>query len=297
MRYSKTEFLMWTDITITIVTDKNPLEDIYNCLSIFYSLEIEFSRFIETSSLSLLNSKKELEVSDRFIDVFLKSCEIYKKTKLFFNPLVNLNNIWYSKNFLLNEFKKEENKEDLDLDRVSIIWNFITLKENQNLDLWWIVKWYSVDLVTDYLKEKWYKDFIINAWWDIYISWNNHLWKTPTVAIDDPFDKENIFATLELKDKSISTSWTYKRKWNINNEDFHHIINPKSGKNNNEIISISIISNKCYISDSYATACIAMWIKESLEFLEKKNLDWIILWNDKNVYKTKNISNYNLKVF
>jgi thiamine biosynthesis lipoprotein len=63
---------------------------------------------------------------------------------------------------------------------------------------------------------------------------------------------------LEIKDKSISTSGTYKRKWELSNEKYHHILTPETNTNNNEIISITLISDKCFISDSYATACIAM---------------------------------------
>ncbi|MBT3729717.1 hypothetical protein HOF65_03700 [bacterium] len=36
------------------------------------------------------------------------------------------------------------------------------------------------------------------------------------------------------------------------------MLNPKTNSNNNEIISISLVSDKCYIADAYATACIAM---------------------------------------
>lgn len=296
MQYSRKDFLMGTNIIITVISDINPLKDIYDSFWIFYSLEKEFSRFSDNWDISVLNTKKELEVSDRFIDVLNLSKEIYDITDGFFNPLVNIRNIWYSWDFWKWVFEKTEEKIDLDIDKISIIWNFVTLKENQNLDFWWIVKWYWVDLVTKYLKDKWYNDFIINAWWDIFISWNNLQGKPPVVWIDNPFNNKEIFATLELKDKSISTSWTYKRKWNINNENFHHILNPKTNTNNKDIISISLIADKCYIADTYATACIAMWIEKSLEFLEKQNIDWIIIWSDSNIYQTKWMSKYNLKI-
>ncbi|MEI8253017.1 MAG: FAD:protein FMN transferase [bacterium] len=84
------------------------------------------------------------------------------------------------------------------------------------------------------------------------------------MGIDSPFIKDLIFATLELENKAIATSGIYKRKWNINlgseigNKEYNHIINPISEINNNEIISITLISDNCYLVDAYATACIAM---------------------------------------
>ena len=296
MKYSRNQFLMWTDIDITIISSINPLQDIYDGFGIFYSLEKEFSRFLEKSDLNLLNNLKELEVSNRFIDVLDLTRQIYLDTEKYFNPLINLKNIWYSSDFKEWIFKKVEIKQNIDLEKISIIWNFVSLKENQNLDLGWIVKWYWVDLVSNFFKEKGYTDFIINAWWDIYLSWENSPWNTPVVAIDNPFNPEDIFSTLEIKDMAISTSGIYKRKWNINWKDFHHILNPIKNCNNNDIISISLIADKCYIADSYATACIAMWIEKSLIFLKKHNIDWIIIWSDWNIYKTNGMSNYNLNI-
>lgn len=296
MKYEKTNFLMWTDITITVISVNNSLQDIYDGFAIFYSLEKEFSRFSETSDLSILNHKKNLEVSDRFIDILNKSYEIYKLSNTYFNPLVSVKNIWYSHNFALSIFEKICENVNLDFDKVAIIWNFVTLKENQNLDLWWIVKWYWVDLVSTFLKSRGYTDFIVNAWWDIYLYWNNTSWKIPVVWIDSPFNKTDIFATLEVKNSSVSTSWIYKRKWELDWKNYNHILNPETNTNNSEIISITLISPKCYITDAYATACIAMWIKKSLIFLEKENIDALIIWSDWNIYQTKNMVNFNLKI-
>jgi FAD:protein FMN transferase len=57
---------------------------------------------------------------------------------------------------------------------------------------------------------------------------------------------------------AVSTSGTYKRRWSIDNDYYHHILSPETNSNNNEIISLTIVSDKCYIVDAYATACIAM---------------------------------------
>lgn len=296
MKYSKNEFLMWTNITISVISDTNPLEDIHNSFGLIYSLEKEFSRFSNLSDLSLLNKEKELELSNRFIKIFNIVKTIYKETDGYFNPLMNLKNIWYAEDFRKWIFDKKDELQDIDIEKISVNQNKIKLWKNQNIDLWWIVKWYAVDLVSEYLKEKWYIDFIINAWGDIFISWKNKNGDVPVVAIDSPFNKKKILAVLEVTNKAISTSWTYKRKWNVENENFHHILNPKTNSNNNEIISISLVSDKCYIADAYATACIAMWIEKSLVFLKKQNIDWIIIWTDGNTYETKWLKDYNLEI-
>lgn len=293
MNYKKTQFLMWTNIEITISSDINPEKEIYESFWIIYSYELEFSRFLKNSALTLLNQNKTLEVSQRFLEVFKKSKEIFQLTNGYFNPLINLSNIGYSHSFEANNFKKEISWNNLDIENIKVSWNTISILENQNIDFGWIVKWYVVDIVRNYLHSKWYKNFIVNAWGDIYVSWNNE-WKKWVVWIDNPFIQEEIFATLELENISISTSWSYKRNWKIENNSYHHIINPLNNKCEDEIISLSLITQNTTTTDTLATACFNMWVKESLEFLEKNNIDSLIIWSDWQVYTSAWMEKYNL---
>lgn len=302
MEIIKQKFLMWTDIEINInsnFSEKKILEDIEKSFDIFSDLENEFSRFSQKSDLSILNKNKSLEVSNRFLKVLELSKAIYKITNWFFNPLINVSNIWYSESFekinnnpspALPLILKEGSKMSLDLEKIKIIWNKIILEEDQNLDFGGIVKWYCVDLVQEFLEKNWYYDFIINAGWDIFVS------KKSCVAIDSPFIKDNIFALITLENKAISTSGTYKRNWKIGEKNYHHILNPKDNKNNNEIISISLVSDKCYISDCFATSCIAMWIEKSIMFLEKQKIDWVIIWSDWKIYKIWDLGKYEFDI-
>lgn len=296
MLHSKQVHLMWTDIEIIISCDKNPIENINNSFGIFYSMELEFSRFLKNSSLSLLNKNKILEVSNRFIEVFNLSKEIFRKTDWFFNPLVNISHMWYSKSFEKKDFLEVPYWNNLDLEKIKIAWNMIAIWKEQNLDFWWIVKWYSVDLVRDYLISKWFTNFIINAGWDIYISWKNN-GKKWIIWIDNPFKKDEMFASIELENISISTSWSYKRNWNIWEKNYHHILNPLNNSNENEIVSITIIAENTYLSDCYATACFSMWIGKTIDFMEQNLIDWIIIWSNWKIYHSKWINKYDFKVF
>jgi len=298
---TKSKKLMGTEITITIFWWKECIEDIENVFSIFYSLELEFSRFLPDSSLSKLNFKKTLQVSDRFIDILRKSKDIYIETDCYFNPLINLKKIWYSSDFYSNNFRKEDEilQTNLDIDSIEILWNTITLQKWQQLDLWGIVKWFWVDIAKKYLDNKGYINYIIDAGWDIYTSWLNDMWGKILVGIDSPFNKDNILATLEVENKAIATSGSYRRKWRIDlglwkwGQEYNHIINPITHTNNNEIVSITLIDNDCCTIDAYATACIAMWLEKSLSFLKKNNIDCVIVCSNKKIY-TRWTNKYNI---
>jgi len=297
MEHSKTKFLMGTDITITIFWKKDPNRDIEKVFDIFHNLEEEFSRFKSESSLSILNKKRTWEVSDTFINVLNKCKEIYSDTDFYFNPLINVRQLGYSNDFHSNEFKKEDSdlQVNLELEKVEIKGNTVSLQEGQNVDLWGIVKWYGVDKAKEHLDQAWYENYIVDAWGDIFTRWKNKEGGKIVVGIDSPYTRDSIFATIEVENTAIATSGNYKRKRTIENQEYTHIINPINSSNNKEIISITLVGDNCYLVDAYATACIAMGLEKTLEFIKKSHLDGVIMCNDKKVYTTQWMKKYNLQ--
>gem|GEM_PF-2699294 len=105
-------------------------------------MEEEFSRFKSESSLSRVNRERTGELSDTFIDILNKCKEIYSDTNHYFNPLINVRQLGYSKDFHSKEFKKEDTEltVNLELEKIEIKGNSVNLQEGQNLDLGGIVK-------------------------------------------------------------------------------------------------------------------------------------------------------------
>ncbi|MCX6824293.1 MAG: FAD:protein FMN transferase [candidate division SR1 bacterium] len=296
MKYTKTKFLMGTDVTITIFGEENPNEDIEHVFEIFHDLEKEFSRFRSDSDLSRVNRERSGEISDTFIDVIKKCKEIYTDTDGYFNPLINVSNLGYSQNFHSKKFKKKTSEVNLELEKVEVRGNTISLQQGQNLDLGGIVKGYGVDKAKEYLEKKGHKNYIIDAGGDIYTAGLNETGGKIVVGIDSPFIQDNIFATLEVENTAVATSGNYKRKWTIDDQVYTHIINPMNAGNNNEIISITLITENCYLGDAYATACIAMGKEKAVEFLKKHRIDGVIICTDKTTYITEGMKKYNLEV-
>ena len=288
---------MWTDISVDIFDDRECEVDVDVVFNLFAELESEFTRFRPDSSLSLLNTDRFKIVSDRFIEVMHICKQLCQDTLWYFNPLVNLGQIGYAKSFDLKQFEKTNNmKVNLDFDTIEITGNTIQLRENQTLDLGGIVKWFAVDLARKYLNSKWYKNYIINAGGDIYTAGLSDQGKQIVVGIDSPFVKWNLTATITVQDKAVATSGTYKRKWTIDNQTYNHIVNPLTGENNNEITSITLIADDCYLADAYATVCIAMWLEKALAFLKAQKIEGIIICSDQKIYVTEWIATYNITI-
>lgn len=291
MKFTFSSKKIGTIIEIIINEDDEKEIEINNNISFLWlfidDFENEFSRFITDSKLSQLNNNKILSASDRFLDILNKSVSLYRFTNWYFNPLLKLKNIWYSNSFSENNFEILKEDENLDFERVSINWNDIKLLNNQSIDFWWIAKWYLVDLVSSKLVKFWYKRFLVNAWWDLYAKWLNNDYQKWIIWIENPYDGWYIW-TIKLINISISTSWSYKRHWQIDWKNYHHIVNPINLENETSLIWISIISSKCYISDSLATAIFSMWMQKWKEFMIKNWIDWILFWKNKDIFLTPN---------
>lgn len=267
--------------------------------SIFFEIEkiidnyeFLFSRFKKESDISKLNEKKEKEVSWIFLKLIRLSKEIYTFTNGYFNPFLNLWNLGYGeKNW---DFLFSKNFDE----NITIQWNKISLLWEACLDLWWIAKWYVVDIICSHLKKYKLKNFFVNFGWDIYLAWKYTKKENWTIGIQNPFRSigEN-FWIIEVKDASISTSWSYRRNWEYDNKKYHHIFNPLTGKNENELISVSIVWKKTFFTDAIATSIFNMGEIDGLNFLNKNFIDWIIISKNGNISFSKGFKEkYNYKV-
>lgn len=276
-----------TICTIVVVWEsKNWLTPLINeSYKKIVAFENEFSRFKNDSTLSILNEKKECEVSDEFLSLIQKSREVYTLTSGYFNPLMNANKIWYSHSFDMQIFEKKEVVENLSFQNVKNYGNLIKLDENMNLDFASIAKWYLAEKISQFLRGKWWKNNLVNLWGDIYISGLNLEWEKWKVAIDSPFWDVTPIETILLTNMSISTSWSYLRKWEIQWEKYHHLRNPFSQKLETELVSVSIIHPFWYMTDGLATACFAMWKEKAISFLEENNISYLFVLQNGEILK------------
>jgi len=129
---------------------------------------------------------------------------------------------------------------------------------NKKYDPSGYVKGYAIDQVANFLIQKGYNEFLINAGGDI-IAYSNSgkAWK---IGITNPNDTKKILAHLEVDSIAIATSGTYERG--------DHIIDPITDKKPVFFKSVTIFGPSILIADVYATVIFAMGEK-GLELLLK----------------------------
>lgn len=297
MLYHRTEKHLWTQIEIQIISDLTDTDILIRDLFWYCAdFEAEFSRFLSSSALSKINNKKSLIVSDRFINLLKLSQSLYEETGGKFSPFIDISSLGYSKNFDTGIFKKSASASSHKWD-VLIQGNMVTLWNNTTLDFWGIGKWYLVEILSGILRDKWYKNYCINAGWDLFVSWKNSEEQNWIVGIENPVWSDN-YASVSLSDRCVTTSGSYRRQWCIDSKEYHHIIDPSSCTNLNNYLSITLIWVSVARVDALTKAIwnTPPWDLENA-FL-RYNIDGVVIAIDGTVFVSPGcISYYNFSLF
>jgi len=173
-------------------------------------------------------------------------------------------------------------------------------KHGMSIDLGGIAKGYAADEVAKVLRQYGVKYGTANLGGNIIVIGTKPNGKPWKIGIQNPFFKTrgSIMATVEVVDKTLVTSGPYERYLEKDGKIYHHILDTKSGfPVENDLMSVTIISENSIDADAFSTAVFAMGLKEGMDFIEEKeNLDAVFLTKDYRVYVTSGIQQYNFTI-
>lgn len=267
------EKLLWSILFIDIKDDIEIDNDfIKNCFDEVKIFENKYSRFIKWNLLYNLNKTKSSQLNWELLAMINLSNRVSELTDWYFDITVLpfLENIWYG-------IEKETLEQNYGYKNIKIIGEEIRLENEVSIDLWAVGKWYVVDTLYKKLDKK-YENFIINFWWDIKVKWKHKIY------LEDPLDDKKYIWDICLENESISSSSSNKRK----TKSWHHLINPKWWKSQNDKLTVFVKHKLGSFSDIFSTAIFVTPLNTSLTLLNKiKWIDALIIWNDWKIYKTK----------
>lgn len=259
-------------------------------------LETLFDRKSGTSDIHNINSGKE--VSEETEEILKKALEISAKTNGAFDITVSpVMDLWgfYDSNYSVPSDTDIKNAlKSVNYKNIFFNNGKINILNNAGIDLGGIAKGYASDKVIEIFKDYGIKSAIINLGGNVFALGRRSDGKMWTVAITDPFDKENYALTLEIEDKAVITSGGYQRFFEENGKRYHHIIDPKTGyPAQSGIESVTVISSNAAEADALSTALFVMGKDKAAEFLKKnKNIDAVIITDEKKIYYTPALSEY-----
>jgi FAD:protein FMN transferase len=131
-----------------------------------------------------------------------------------------------------------------------------------------IGKGYAVDRGIALLRDRGFKDFLIQAGGDLYVAGDDG-GKPWTLGIADPRGTHDPFAMVEISDGTLSTSGDYERFFMKDGKRYHHILDPDFGEPSRECRSVTLVSNKAVLADAIAKGVFLLGPLEGMKLIEQ----------------------------
>lgn len=273
------------DTVINITADEKKFDFVDEAFSLCLKYEDVFSRTKESSELYKINNKEITSLSEDMDEVLRFSKEFSLLTDGAFDfTVAPLTELWNVKERTVPP-SGEEIEKALSLtgyEKVSLS-PFDT--GESRLDLGGVAKGYIADKLGEYFRENGIHDVIID------LGGNVLLIGEYSVGIRDPFNPEELFARITVKDKSAVTSGAYQRYFEYDGEKYHHIIDPRTGRCADEgISSVTVISPSSMHADALSTAIFVLG-EEGLGLCDSfPDTDALIITDEGEVVTTDNFA-------
>lgn len=300
---SRTEFLMDTVMTIKIYDNqsKKTLDQVFSRLK---EIEDRMSTTIETSDVSKINENAGIKPVTVSADTYF----VIKEAKHFaeisngayeptIGPLVDL---WDIKSG-----EKERDRiptvEEIDEKKALINYNKLELLDNNQvylnekdmkINLGGIVKGYAADEARRILIENKVNAAIVDLGGNVFahgIKIDGSNWK---IGVQNPLEYTgNYLGIIQIKNKSIVTSGNYERFFVYNGNNYHHILDTKTGyPAENEIMGITIISDKSIVGDALSTTLFVLGLDNGMKLINSiEGAEAIFILKDKSIYMTSGL--------
>lgn len=272
--------------------------------SLFFIINKSMSNYQANSDISKLNKNKTVTVDNHFVKVFNASKQLYRETEGVFDPTIGkLVNAWDFGSekpiAKLDSIKIDSLKHYVGFNRVGLVENSVKKNKGAFIDFNAIAKGYAVDVIGEFLESKAIKNYMVNIGGELRTKGINiDKQSSWTVGVENPnFDgTQSTNTILELKDKAMATSGTYRKfKVDENGNRYAHIINTKTGyPSKTNILSVSIITDTCMLADGYATALQAMGVIDAKIFLinHPELKAYIIFENEEQEFEVLDINGF-----
>lgn len=304
---SKDGFFFDTYVSISIYDSKenNPdgslNVDDYNkildeCLKLCGTYQMIFSRTDENSELYKLNhsdayhSGMPVTISEELLELIQLtdkySKDFAEKFSIFTGDLCEL---WdYEKKNIPDEYQITAAVEKVSDITYEMRDNTIIMSDTNapSITLGASAKGYIADRLTEYLKSQGIKEAIIDLGGNVVAIGDKYDDSMYSIGIKKPFSESGeVFSICKIADKSVVTSGIYERYFEQDGRIYHHIIDKTTGYPvENEILSVTIISDNSTLADCYSTGCLLFSTNYALDIVNQtENTECIIIDKDFNI--------------
>lgn len=267
--------------------------------SFFIEFDKVASLWVSNSMISKINNNENNQVSSIFKSIFKISQEVSLATDGALDCTIgDIVNVW---GFGANDSIAPSSKVIDSLMQYVGFQNVSINDQNQiikrypetKIDFNAIAKGFSVDMIAQLMLNRGIYSFIVDVGGEVTSFGqkpDGSLW---LVGLEKPSktsssDRE-ILTTLNLTNKSIATSGSYRKYYEKNGVRYSHTIDPKTGYPvKHSLLSTTVIADKCAVADAFATAFLVMGKENTINFLKHyAQLEVFLIYsNEKGEIKT-----------
>lgn len=300
----QTELVIGTVCTINLFEDGT--EDLYSTLFDQLSdIENKMSVNIATSEIALANQNagiKPVEISYETYEIIEASIDIANITNGAFNPAIGpLVKIWAIGTDAARIPTQEEITEainlcdwkNIELEKKDNVYSVFLTKKGMSLDLGGVAKGFAADSIRSILTENNVQKAMIDLGGNVF-AYGEKAENTPwRIGIKNPFNSTGSpIIALSLTDTSVVTSGVYERFFENNGVRYHHLLNSNTGyPENNNLLSVSIVSESSMLADILSTAVFVLGLEEGMSLLEEQKIQGFCITNEKEIITTGNSFN------
>ena len=266
--------------------------------SIFQAVDQSVNLWVDSSVICKVNRNEEVELDDIFVDNFNIAQKAAQLSGGYFDPTISpLVAAWgfsAKTGDSITSQLVDSLKQLVDYRKVRIEDGRL-IKEDpaMKLDFNAIAQGNTSDLVGAMLDSKGIKSYLVDVGGEIFARGTKPDGKPWVVGIEKPapnWDSEQVIQErVELQDKGIVTSGSYRKYVERDGKRYSHCIDPMTGYPvEHNLLSATVIAENATWADALASICMVMGMESSIDLI--KTLDGVkvyyIFVNEKNELET-----------
>lgn len=271
-RYSLDYLDTFIEIKIYDAVDEAVLD---HCFEIIEEYEDRLSRTLPGTEIYRLNEEGTVTVEDDVKELLEKGLYYSELSGGVFDITVEpITSQW--------DFKAEEPSvpdaevlaqavKHVDYHNLVLDGNQVSLTDPESgVDLGAIAKGYIADRVKEYLVSEGVTSAIINLGGNVLCVGKKPDGSTFNVGLQYPFGaRSDLIALVQIDDFSVVTSGIDQRNFTVDGKLYHHILDTSTGfPCENNLLSVTIISEKSVDGDGLSTSCFALGLEKGMELID-----------------------------
>jgi len=298
-KVSEIGFYLDTVITLTAYTKEEKV--LKEALEECGRYERMLSRTIEGSDVWRINhaNGEPVEVSDDTATILRCAAEISEKSGGAFDitiaPASTMWDFTSEKAELPDAAALAAAAELVDYSKIRMEGNTVLMPAGMMIDLGGIAKGYIADRVKAWLEERGVEHAILSFGGNIVAIGkkpDGSDWKVGVQDIDKPTGEHML--VVRNSGGSTVTSGIYERGFELDGVRYHHLLNPKTGwPEQNELASVTILSESSMEGDALATAAFVLGTEEGLTLIEGlEGIEAVFIARDRQVTYSSGAKDY-----